>query len=99
MGRKRHASTRGFDGGSRFRDRLSALLRSASAVPAYPDAKITLEQPSGEKFKAGLYGDEWSGGYETLDGYAIEQDRKTERWEYAKRNSNGRLGRRGDLRH
>jgi M6 family metalloprotease-like protein len=66
-------------------------VESAHAVPAYPDARITLEQPSGEKFKAGLYGDEWSGGYETLDGYAIEQDLVSERWEYAKRNSLGRL--------
>ena len=35
----------------------AGLIESARAVPAYPDARITLEQPSGEKFKAGKLGE------------------------------------------
>lgn len=70
-----------------------ALLTPAGApaVPADPDARVELEQPSGNSFKAKLYGDEWSHGYETVQGYTVVQTRQSEAWRYAKLTDGGEL--------
>jgi len=43
-----------------------------SAAPAAP-VEITLVQPDGSSFAARQWGDEWSNGFETVDGYTIMQ--------------------------
>lgn len=62
----------------------------AQAVPAYSDARI-LSQPDGTTFAARLWGDEWSNGWETAEGYTILKDEVTRRWSYAVADVDGRL--------
>lgn len=71
---------------------IAMLLISAEAlaVPACP-IPITLTQPDGTSFGATLWGDEWSGGVETVDGYTVLQDPITGYWEYARRSAGGDL--------
>ena len=46
---------------------------SVSAAPAAP-IEHPLFQPDGSSFRARQWGDEWSNGFETMDGYTILQD-------------------------
>jgi len=71
---------------------IVAFLTSAKAlaVPACP-IPITLTQPDGTSFEATLWGDEWSSGLETADGYTVLQDQITGYWEYARRSAGGDL--------
>jgi hypothetical protein len=59
-------------------------------VPACP-IPITLTQPDGASFEAALWGDEWSSGVETAEGYTVLQDPITGYWEYARRAASGNL--------
>jgi M6 family metalloprotease-like protein len=61
----------------------------ASAAPAAP-IEITLYQPDGSGFTARQWGDEWSNGYETVDGYTILQDADGW-WVYATMDAGGIL--------
>ena len=54
----------------------------AHAAPPAP-IEITLYQPDGFAFQARAWGDEWSNGMETLDGYTILQDGQSLFWVYA----------------
>lgn len=49
------------------------LIEDVSAAPAAP-VDHTLLQPDGSSIKALQWGDEWSNGFETMDGYTIFQD-------------------------
>lgn len=60
------------------------------AVPAAP-IEFALTQPDGHRFKARQWGDEWSHGWETVEGYTILKERATGRWVYARRDVEGRL--------
>jgi M6 family metalloprotease-like protein len=62
----------------------------ASAVPARPVVN-EFKQPDGTTFRAQLYGDEWSNGFETLRGYTVVKNRDTGYWDYAVRGPAGRL--------
>ena len=75
---------------------IAMLLMSAKAlaVPACP-IPITLTQPDGMSFEATLWGDEWSSGVETVDGYTVIQDPITGYWEYARRSAGGDLAQSG----
>lgn len=69
---------------------LSAILvLDVSATPAAP-IEHELTQPDGSTFQAWQWGDEWSNGYETLDGYTIIQD-EFGWWVYAKIGDDGHL--------
>lgn len=48
-------------------------FEGVSAGPAAP-IEHTLFQPDGSELIAKQWGDEWSNGFETLDGYTIIQD-------------------------
>ncbi|HQN43891.1 MAG TPA: M6 family metalloprotease domain-containing protein [Anaerolineaceae bacterium] len=50
----------------------ATMVTLAAAAPAAP-IDITLTQPDGSTFTARQWGDEWSNGMETLDGYTIMQ--------------------------
>ncbi len=65
-------------------------LRESFAVPAAPVIHL-LQQTDGSEFSARQWGDEWSHGWETVDGYSIVPDTKTKDWKYAVTNSKGRL--------
>ncbi len=49
------------------------FFESVTAAPAAP-IEHTLIQPDGSELIVKQWGDEWSNGYETLDGYTIIQD-------------------------
>lgn len=57
-------------------------LVAAHAAPPAP-LEVTLYQPDGLAFQARAWGDEWSNGMETLDGYTILQDQLSQVWVYA----------------
>ena len=59
----------------------AGLVTTALAAPAAP-IDITLTQPDGSTFIARQWGDEWSNGFETLEGYTIIQE-STNWWVYA----------------
>ncbi|HAK59446.1 MAG TPA: hypothetical protein DCO77_03545, partial [Nitrospiraceae bacterium] len=64
----------------------------ALAVPALPDKDYTLTQADGTTmFTARQWGDEWSNGWETGDGYSIVFDTATDNWMYAEVDANGWL--------
>ncbi|RME64767.1 MAG: M6 family metalloprotease domain-containing protein, partial [Nitrospirae bacterium] len=69
---------------------MFCIVRQTEAVPAAPVVHI-LKQPDGTSFKAKKWGDEWSHGWETLDGYTIVKDKKTKYWHYATKNQKGSL--------
>jgi len=73
---------------------LSVLLTvisvgQVSASPAAPLDQL-LEQPDGTSFVARLWGDEWSNGYDTPEGYAIVQS-PSGWWVYAQLSATGEL--------
>jgi M6 family metalloprotease-like protein len=67
---------------------LLVFTARASASPAAP-LVISLTQPDGTTFSAQAWGDEWLNGYETLDGYAIQQVLPGGWWVYARLQSDG----------
>ena len=60
------------------------------AVPAAPYTHI-LQGKDGSNFTAKLWGDEWSHGWETTDGYSIVFNETTKDWAYAIPNADGNL--------
>jgi immune inhibitor A len=60
------------------------------AVPA-PGIKQVLTQPDGTSFTAHQWGDEWSHGWETGEGYSIVRSTADGRWYYAITANNGAL--------
>lgn len=60
------------------------------AAPAAP-TEHTLRQADGWEFKARQWGDEWSHGWETLDGYSIAFDEASRNWAFAVNDSSGQL--------
>ena len=62
---------------------LLAFTSGVSASPAAP-LVISLTQPDGTTFNARAWGDEWLNGYETLDGYTIQQETAGGWWVYAR---------------
>jgi hypothetical protein len=68
----------------------SVLPNSSFAVPAAP-VEYILEQRDGTEFTARQWGDEWSHGWETDDGYSIVFNVQTGNWVYAVRDKRGRL--------
>jgi len=52
---------------------------------------ISFTQPDGRVFQARILGDEFSNWVETAEGYTIIQNGSTQFWEYAVKESNGRL--------
>ena len=63
----------------------AGLLTVVSASPAAP-IDLTLTQPDGSTFTARQWGDEWSNGFETIEGYTILQD-SDNWWVYAQTSS------------
>lgn len=71
---------------------LFLIIGSSKVSFAVPAAPVIYEliQPDGTVVEARQWGDEWSHGWETTDGYSIIFDKKAENWKYALDN-NGRL--------
>ncbi len=65
------------------------LEARADAVPANPDV-VKLTQPDGTTFRARMWGDEYTHGWETSGGYTIVKG-PNRYWRYARRASNGKL--------
>ncbi len=68
----------------------TAFPLTAYAGPPNP-AVIPIVQPDGTSFKAQIWGDEWSNGMQTLDGYTIILDSQSGYWNYATRSATGTL--------
>jgi len=51
----------------------------------------TLKQADGSTFSARQWGDEWSHGWETSEGYSIILDQRTRNWMYAAKDNKGKL--------
>ncbi len=66
------------------------LPTRVEAGPPNP-APILLTQPDGSTFEARVWGDEWSNGSETTQGYTIVLDQSSGYWVYAIRTSDGTL--------
>jgi M6 family metalloprotease-like protein len=70
------------------------------AGPAAPIV-ITLPQPDSTTFQARAWGDEWSNGMETIEGYTILLDPQSNYWVYAAPTSDSKLapamGTKGEL--
>jgi immune inhibitor A len=62
------------------------------AVPAYRNVAELL-QPDGRSFRARLWGDERHHGYETEDGFTVEQDRSTRFWHFVGSDESGAVRR------
>ena len=62
----------------------------ALSVPASPGIH-TLTQNDGSTFKATMWGDEWSHGWETINGYSIIFNENTKDWMYAIPGDDGNL--------
>jgi M6 family metalloprotease-like protein len=60
------------------------------SIPAAPIIH-KLTQSDGTAFSARQWGDEWSHGWETLEGYTIVFDQNTENWHYAVTDNDGKL--------
>ena len=67
---------------------LTFLGGTAGAAPAAPGT-LQLTQPDGTVFGARLWGDEFSNGVETLDGYSVVQENGT--WFYGEKTLAGTL--------
>ena len=68
---------------------LACVPNPAGAVPANPEQRFDLPQPDGSTVRARPFGDEFTNGFETLDGYTlIEQG---DWWEYARKTADGDL--------
>ncbi|MEC4684935.1 MAG: M6 family metalloprotease domain-containing protein [Nitrospirota bacterium] len=65
-------------------------MEKAEAVVAAPVEQI-LRQADGSEFPARQWGDKWSHGWETLDGYTVIRDKVTGNWIYATTDGKGRL--------
>lgn len=65
-------------------------VTQAQAAPAAP-TDFPLTQPDGSIFQARQWGDEWSHGYETVEGYSILNDPASGTWVYASVDTQGRL--------
>jgi immune inhibitor A len=63
---------------------------STLAVPAAPIVHEVV-QPDGSRFQAKKWGDEWSHGWETVEGYTIMQDAATQAWTYAASDADGKM--------
>ncbi len=59
-----------------------SLCGSLLGVPASPDIQV-LKQPNGYLVQARIWGDEFRGWMETLEGYTIVQNEANGYWEYA----------------
>ena len=68
----------------------AAPFSAALAVPAAP-IEHRLTQPDGQTFLARQWGDEWTRGWETREGYAILRDDRSREWVYARRGPSGDL--------
>jgi M6 family metalloprotease-like protein len=62
----------------------------ASAVPAYPDAAITVQQPDGSTLTIRPAGDEYTGHFVTSDGYTVIKNADGY-YTYAEMSADGRL--------
>ncbi|MCL4535777.1 MAG: M6 family metalloprotease domain-containing protein, partial [Bacteroidetes bacterium] len=69
---------------------LGLAAAPALASPVAP-IDVTIVQPDGTSFQAHPYGDEWTNGYETKDGYTLAREETTGFWEYADHDAAGRL--------
>lgn len=69
---------------------LAWLAGPALAGPVLPET-VSLAQPDGTTFDAVPFGDEWSSGYETSDGYTVVQDTAGGAWFYATVDESGAL--------
>jgi len=65
-------------------------MEESGAVVAAPVEQI-LRQGDGTEFPARQWGDKWSHGWETLEGYTIIRDKVTGNWIYAMTDGKGRL--------
>jgi M6 family metalloprotease-like protein len=72
---------------------LLCLFGSVQRVWAAPAAPLVFEltQPDGTSFWAQQWGDEWSNGLETVEGYTIVLDEQTGYWVYAALDEAGQL--------
>ena len=69
---------------------LYFVVSPGLAVPAAPNTHI-LQGKDGSNFTAKLWGDEWSHGWETTEGYSIVFNESTKDWVYAIPNADGNL--------
>ena len=69
---------------------LFSVSNVCYAVPAAP-AVYELTQPDGTVISARQWGDKWSHGWETKEGYSIALDKNTRNWTYAVADVDGRL--------
>ena len=70
---------------------LALTAPSTEASPAAPNLVREVEQPDGTVLRLRLWGDEFVGALETLDGYTVQRDPLTGYWEYAVRDAGGQL--------
>jgi len=70
---------------------VCVLAGDAIASGADPNVVKTLTQPDGATLQVKIWGDEFIHGYETLDGFAVVFDAKTNSWRYAERDVGGGL--------
>lgn len=59
-------------------------------APAYPIVN-KFKQPNGAAIEIRLWGDEFAHGWETLDSFTVVKSPKSGYWEYAVRDSSGKL--------
>jgi len=64
---------------------------TAEASPADPSLVKEFDQPDGTIIELRVWGDEFTGGWETLDGYAVVENTSTGYLEYAVADSAGNL--------
>lgn len=72
---------------------LALMVLSASrsdAAPAAPGVR-EFQQPDGATIELEAWGDEYTSGYDTLDGHAVVREDNGEPWYYAVRASDGSL--------
>jgi len=67
-----------------------SLVKGGHAVPALP-GEYVLQQADGSEITARQWGDEWSHGWETAEGYSIVFDETRGNWTYAVSGPDGRL--------
>ncbi|VAX32635.1 hypothetical protein MNBD_NITROSPIRAE02-384 [hydrothermal vent metagenome] len=65
-------------------------MEEAGAVVAAPVEQI-LRQADGTEFPARQWGDKWSHGWETAEGYTVVRDKVTGNWTYALTDGRGKL--------
>ena len=66
-------------------------VSAAEASQAAPNVVKTFAQPDGTVLLLRLWGDEFAHGWETLDGYTVVYNTRTDYWEYAVRDGSGWL--------